>query len=588
MTRMQKRIFLALAILIALTRLLAIAHSLFDWDEALFSLGVRDYDVTQHHPHPPGYPLFIAAAKGIHLLGVSEFRSLQALVVLGAMFVFPALYWLARELGFDFTTAACGAAMYAFLPNVWLYGGTAFSDVPATTIAFVACALLLRGRRDARAYVAGAIVLGIAAGIRPSNLLIGVVPALSATASRIRSRRAERGVQIVALAIGLGALLVIGSYAGAALASDSVAGYREAVRVQSEWVRNVDSWRNPGRGPLRDAAITFFLRPFENEDVLNAIAIASAISLIGALVTRRAAPLLAVAVFAPLGVTSWLNFDINTASRYAIGYMALHALLAADGFRVVLRRRELQILFSTAAVGVFAVSTWPGLHEQRENDAPPVAALRFIAENVPPEAPVYIHASMRPHAEYLLPRHRKTYFEELHQIPQNARNAWFVDWRIHPGAQTFVRGREGTWKVLRRRNFEATAGRVGKFVKFGDGWYLSEGPGDDGGRWMRKEGVVMLPPMKGSGRLSMRFAVPVDMLPAPPRIEVLLNGTVVERFAGTEPFMNKSWVLPSRGDAPDELRLRTSATIVPAADGESLDRRELGLRLIDLSWTPVR
>src|SRR6185295_10194522 len=105
LTPLQRRLVLLFSIAVALTRLLAVAHSLFDWDEALFALGVREYDVSQHHPHPPGYPLFVAAAKAVHLLGVEPFRSVQVVVLLGAFFVFPALFWLARELGFDVTTA---------------------------------------------------------------------------------------------------------------------------------------------------------------------------------------------------------------------------------------------------------------------------------------------------------------------------------------------------------------------------------------------------------------------------------------------------------------------------------------------------
>jgi hypothetical protein len=84
MTRAQKNVVITLTILIALTRLVAVAHSLFDWDEALFTLGVREYNVMDHHPHPPGYPLFIAAAKIVHLAGIPEFRAIQVVVVLGA------------------------------------------------------------------------------------------------------------------------------------------------------------------------------------------------------------------------------------------------------------------------------------------------------------------------------------------------------------------------------------------------------------------------------------------------------------------------------------------------------------------------
>ena len=43
--------------------------SLEDLDSINFALGVRQYDVSQHQPHPPGYPLFIGAAKALHEIG---------------------------------------------------------------------------------------------------------------------------------------------------------------------------------------------------------------------------------------------------------------------------------------------------------------------------------------------------------------------------------------------------------------------------------------------------------------------------------------------------------------------------------------
>ena len=68
-----------LALLAAATRPLAIARSIWDWDEALFTLALRDYDVTLHHPHPPGFPLFIGTAKAIMVAaGITEFRALQS------------------------------------------------------------------------------------------------------------------------------------------------------------------------------------------------------------------------------------------------------------------------------------------------------------------------------------------------------------------------------------------------------------------------------------------------------------------------------------------------------------------------------
>ena len=73
----QRTLLIALGVVCALTRFLAMARSLWDWDEALFTMAMRDYDVTLHHPHPPGFPVFIAMARIARLIVPDDFRALQ-------------------------------------------------------------------------------------------------------------------------------------------------------------------------------------------------------------------------------------------------------------------------------------------------------------------------------------------------------------------------------------------------------------------------------------------------------------------------------------------------------------------------------
>ena len=61
LTSRDRAIYWIVLLICAASRFLAIARSLWDWDEALFSLGMRSYDVASHHPHPPGFPVYIAA-----------------------------------------------------------------------------------------------------------------------------------------------------------------------------------------------------------------------------------------------------------------------------------------------------------------------------------------------------------------------------------------------------------------------------------------------------------------------------------------------------------------------------------------------
>ncbi|MDP9192979.1 MAG: hypothetical protein M3P06_14865 [Acidobacteriota bacterium] len=578
----QRRIVLWLAIVIGLTRFLAIARTMFDWDEGLFALGVRDYDVNNHQPHPPGYPLFIAAAKVIALTGLDAFRCLQVVVLLGAVFLFPALYWLAREIGFEFRTAVAGAAVYAFLPNVWIYGGTGFSDVPATTIVFVACALLLRGRHDARALIAGAAVLGIAAGIRPANLIIGAVPALMATWSQIRAK----SYRAVAAAMFLGAVIVGGSYLGAALASRGLDAFIDIVRAQSKYVREIDSWRNPIRPSLYQAAKRFLLWPFWHEDVLNGIAVAGALSTIAAIVRRRLAPLLTLAMFMPLALISWLNFDIEAAGRYSIAYLAAYSLLAADGF--LLFGRKAQIVFCAAIVVILSIWTWPALQSQRTREAPPVAALRWVRSSVTPSATLFVHGLFGPLSDYVLDDRKPQFFEEPEDIPEAMGEAWVVDWRVHEGGQSFVSPHERLWRIIRRRNFEASVIRAEGLVRYIRGWHGPEAMRAHLWRWSKKEGTVLLPALRGSGIVSLRLFVPIAWLSSAPAVDIYWNGQVIDHFVATSENVERSWTLPSRAGAANELRLVTSATVIPARRGKSTDTRELGLRLDRLSWMPAQ
>ncbi|HEX7831524.1 MAG TPA: glycosyltransferase family 87 protein [Thermoanaerobaculia bacterium] len=584
MTRTQKQIVVALTILIAITRVLAFAHGLFDWDEAQFANGVRSYDVTQHHPHPPGYPLFIGAAKIVHAIGVAnEFRAVQVIVLLGSMLLFPALFFLARELDFDFATACCAATIFAFLPNVWIYGGTGFTDVPATAMGLIACVFLLRGRTDSRAYVIGAILLGIAAGIRPLNLMMGAAPALVATYTRIRAR----AFGAVAIAMLSGAVIVAASYIGAGLASESWPAFVTSVREQSQYVRNVDSWHNPHRPPLRHAAKTFFLWPFAMRRHMLWIAALGCIGLLGAMFRRRGGPFFVLAIFTPVAILSWLNLDIEAVARYSIAYFGAHALLAAEGIATVMlifgrKRAWAQALFTIAGVITMVRWVWPAIEMQRTSDPPPTQIMQWVRTNIDPLRPVYVHGGIGPHAEYFLPDYQTKFFESPEEISMLFGDSYIVDLVPDAKGVNFTWPRRRLSDVLRRRNFEMSVRRVSTMLKYGAGWHDPE----DGFRWMGAESKTTLPAFGGQGTLKINMNVPLDLV-ASPTIEIVFNGATLDRFVATDADIERTWTVASRSDAPNELILRTSAVANLAKQKHGQDARDLGLRINELTWTPL-
>src|SRR3989442_8705185 len=79
----------ALAVLFLALHLPFLPASLEDLDSINFALGVRHFDVAQHQPHPPGYPLFIALAKIARVAVRSEATALSLVsVVAGSLSVF--------------------------------------------------------------------------------------------------------------------------------------------------------------------------------------------------------------------------------------------------------------------------------------------------------------------------------------------------------------------------------------------------------------------------------------------------------------------------------------------------------------------
>ncbi|HEX2061925.1 MAG TPA: hypothetical protein VHK90_14385, partial [Thermoanaerobaculia bacterium] len=381
LTRGERIAAWVLGIFAAVTRWPAASRTLWDWDEALFALALRDYDVAAHHPHPPGFPLFIGLAK---LIPLDAFHALQAIAVASSLLVFPAMFFLARELRARGFVAIAAALLLAFFPNVWFFGGTAFSDVPSMVLALFASALLLRGRRDARALLAGAVVLGIAAGFRPQNLLIGFVPFLLAFRHRWRASLIG-GVLI--------AIILAASYGTAAALSGGWDVYRDALQRHERYIRSVDSFLAPLHPGLLRVADDFFVRPYR-APLINAIV--TILALLGLRRTR-----LALLVFGPFLLFAWLYLDFHSASRFSIAYMPLFALLAAEGIP-----RRGQAITLAVAVAVMIAWTWPALRVVHTTPSPPVAALASIRA-LPRHTIVYVDERLAAHAELLLPEYER-------------------------------------------------------------------------------------------------------------------------------------------------------------------------------------
>lgn len=151
--REARRDLLALAALTAAalaSRLLFRIDHDEDIDALRFALGVERFDVAELRPHAPYYPVFVAAAKALALLGATP-RAALALVSAAsgaAAVAFTAL--LAREVAGRRAAVFAGTLALAS-PFLWLSSEKLLSDMAGAAVTTAALWLCARARRLGRA-----------------------------------------------------------------------------------------------------------------------------------------------------------------------------------------------------------------------------------------------------------------------------------------------------------------------------------------------------------------------------------------------------------------------------------------------------
>ena len=504
----------------------------------------------------------------------SDFHALQAIAVLASTAIFPLLFWLALELRFSFWTAYFGSLLFVFFPNVWFFGGTAFSDLPGLALLLAACATLMRGCQSRRAYFIGALLLGLAAAIRPQALVVGCAPALYASWCRKRPKDV-----MAAAAIGIAVLVI--AYGSAALASASVKGYFDTARSLREYVRNVDSFMSPIRPPVRTLLPDFLLHPMPGGHIAIAIAVVALISLF----RRTFGGWMLLAMFLPFNIIGLFMLDPHSISRYSIGYGAMYALLAVD---LLAAWPPAQAILVLAAIARLTWWTLPALREVRRTTSPPVEAMQWIRGNVPKSRPLYVHEGMAPFAGYFVSDYDVVIVDDPVKLPIAAFNSH--DWLVTEGptavtnGQNFIRQHGHLYDIARRRYFEVSTMPLSSVARFGAGWYAEEGEAAHRWRWMGARSVTMLPPIAGAARLTLAFDLPTELVPRRPTVEVYLNGKLVDRSVCTTRSVSRTVIVPSRGDAWNELIISMDKVLNPAKEGLLPDARDLGLNLTSYGW----
>ena len=529
-----ERVLAALALIFALAHIPFLATSLEDIDSVNFALGVRDFDVATHRPHPPGYPVYIAlgkAATAVAGIGVDapasiiEARALAVLSLLAGLVAIGLLYRMFAALGeaaaFDIQAIAA-TAITVCCPLFWYLAVRPMSDLPglAFALASQACLMLAWSRQrpgddgdrrlsaeamrsSGRMIVAGAFLAGLAIGVRSQTMWL-TLPLLVV----VLFDRIGRGV--AGALIGSTTMFAIGGLLWGVpllVASGGWNAYLAALGTQAgeDFSAGEMLYTNPTPRAAVFALIRTFIHPWDATALAIVVLVLAGMGVAQLLWRehRSLAPVIALSV--PYLIFHLL-FQDTSFVRYALPLVPVVAFLAVRGIALVSVRA---VPIAAAAVSIAAVAlASPVLIAYAAEQSPTVrvlAAMKAEARNAQPAALAMHQTFVRPlQAEdagfpLQLPSPPRLEWLELVKFWKtgNTGTVWFLaDPARSDLALIDPRSREDSievrWPLVARPAF---GGMRPSAVR----WYRMIAPG-----WFAEEGWSLTPEAAGMSRLMTR------------------------------------------------------------------------------------
>jgi hypothetical protein len=396
-----------------------LANSLEDIDSVNFALGVRDFDVAAHRPHPPGYPVYIFLGKtAAAIIGLGggasqstvEARALAVVSLLGGLLSIACLYVVfaamsaSTRLGLDAAPdgqagrgvldipAFAATAVTVSCPLFWDLAVRPMSDVPGLALALAAQACLMvawwrqapgpggdrrltAGQMSAsgRMIVIGAFLAAFSIGLRSQTVWYTLPLLLLVLADRIG--RGAAGAML-----GGGIMFVIGGLAWGIpllIASGGLNSYLAALGTQAgeDFAGGEMLYATPNARALAVALLRTFVYPWDSLPLAAIVLVLAAAGVVQLLWRDRRSFAAVVALAGPYLIFH-LAFQDTSYVRYALPIVPVIGFLAIRGVTLA---SEKPVPFVAAAISIAAVAiATPTLVEYRAQPSPALRALEAM------------------------------------------------------------------------------------------------------------------------------------------------------------------------------------------------------------------
>lgn len=152
-------------------RLYLRSNYLDDYDSVQFIMGLKDYSIVNHQPHPPGYPVYIFLGRITDLFfndGLESFTFMSALF--GSLALIPT-YLLAKDL-FGLRVGILSSIILSLAPAEMLFSVVVMSDIVSMFFIAATVYLLYSGLNSTKCLYLGSFILGVTMGVRQTDILL--------------------------------------------------------------------------------------------------------------------------------------------------------------------------------------------------------------------------------------------------------------------------------------------------------------------------------------------------------------------------------------------------------------------------------
>jgi 4-amino-4-deoxy-L-arabinose transferase-like glycosyltransferase len=392
----------------------------YEWDEVLFLRALDRYDVASHSPHPPGYPVYIAAGKLVRSVVRDPQLALELVAVAAAIAGLWFLWRTAREFEAPPAAAFTASAIVAVTPAFAFNANVGLSDVPGAAAATAAVWWLVRSRREPRHLPVAAALTAVALGVRPQLVFAVLIPCLLALRSAVRGR----AWRSLLLATGSGIAVLLACWVPPVLVTGP-SRFAGAVRYQAQWTAVNEAAAHLPGAPVGEVLEHWLILPFGSTEMAAVFWLLVAAGTVAWLrKSRRDLVLVAAGWGGAYLVAAMLTMNLTTSVRYIVPALPALALLAAGV--VVASGQALRRAGATiCVVWCAAVVAWGApVYALRRAPAPAWEALEWVMRTYSPTTTTVLYQGMLiPHAPYLLePRgFTTTYADEAGKLDANSR-----------------------------------------------------------------------------------------------------------------------------------------------------------------------